>query len=71
MRRIPVLLFTFILVLTACGTQETLDKSEVLNNASKAVETLDSYTLDMVLNIDVMGMETTMDQVKWMNIVNW
>jgi hypothetical protein len=34
------------MLLAACGTEETLDKSEVLKRSSEAVESLNSYSID-------------------------
>lgn len=62
MKKIVVLLIIFSFFnLSACGTKETLDQKTVLTNATEAVETLDSYTVDMTINADTMGMETTME----------
>jgi outer membrane lipoprotein-sorting protein len=36
----------FAMLLAACGTEETLDKSEVLKRSSEAVESLNSYSID-------------------------
>lgn len=52
---------TVIILLSACGTQKHLDKKEVLKQASEAAEKLDSYSFDMLINMNVMDMETTME----------
>jgi len=56
--------FLFFVVLclgvTACGTKESLDKNEVLEKASDAVETLKSYTVDMNYKTNAMDMDMTM-----------
>ncbi|MEQ6389720.1 DUF4367 domain-containing protein [Bacillaceae bacterium S4-13-58] len=55
-----VLITTFIM--SACGTQKHMDQTEVLQQASEAVEKLESYSFDMLINMNVMDMmETTME----------
>ncbi|MBM7571319.1 DUF4367 domain-containing protein [Aquibacillus albus] len=56
-----IFVITSLLIFSACGTEEMLDKSTVLENATEAVETLDSYSLDMIINVDVMDMETSIE----------
>ncbi|MDQ0252979.1 hypothetical protein J2S74_000351 [Evansella vedderi] len=56
-RYISFFIAFFIITLSACGTEETLDKGEVLNRAVGAAETVESYSVDMNMNIEMMGME--------------
>jgi|GEM_PF-1682174 len=61
MKKMYFLFFVLLcLGLTACGTKESLNKKEVLEKASEAVETLKSYTVDMNYKTNAMDMDMTM-----------
>ncbi|WP_246200007.1 DUF6612 family protein [Salirhabdus euzebyi] len=63
MKKYAVLvLLLFTVILSACGGgAEKLDAKEVLTQSAEAVDTLDSYSINMVMNMDMMDMENTMD----------
>ena len=55
-----ILGFLLILVLSACGTGESLDKSQVLSKTVEASKSLESYSVEMNMDIDMMDMKSTM-----------
>lgn len=63
MRKINVLLITVtIMLLAACGAGEkALTKTEVLSQAIEAVEKVESYSADMKIDTDAMGMAITIE----------
>lgn len=60
-RIFPILIILISITLAACGTNKTLTKSEVLTEASEAVANLKSYSIDMILNVNMMDTETKIE----------
>lgn len=47
-----------VLALSACGKEEKMDKATVLNKSSEAVESLNSYSVEMDMDVETMEMES-------------
>ncbi|WP_227936447.1 DUF4367 domain-containing protein [Alkalihalobacillus deserti] len=55
-----LVIFLFSFVLSGCGTQGNLDKTDVLSRASAAVESLNSYSIEMNMDFNLMEIDNTL-----------
>ena len=55
-----ILGFLLIVILSACGAGESLDKYQVLSKSVEASKALESYSVEMNMDIDMMDMQSTM-----------
>ncbi|MET3698489.1 uncharacterized protein DUF1396 [Bacillus oleivorans] len=62
MKKFSLLLlgFLFIMALAACGADKSLDKSEVLSKSVEATKSLESYSVEMNMDIDMMDMKSNL-----------